>query len=67
MDNVSISVDYYSPAAAKLWNNIAPIINLMSGKMKIFLGNFGVDEIILSPFCKNFDNVNEFRKAFLLY
>ena len=54
MDYGSIEVDYDSPAVAKLWNNIAPIINLMSVKMKQFLGVLEVDESMLSPFYKTF-------------
>eukprot|EP00978_Attheya_sp_CCMP212_P011862 scaffold29456_cov59-Attheya_sp.AAC.5 len=44
MDDGSVNVDYTSPAAAQLWKTIEPIITLMSGKMKQFLGIFGVDE-----------------------
>ena len=57
MDNGSINVDYNSTEVAQLWNKIAPIIKLMSGKMKQFLGIFGVDESTLSPFCKTFENL----------
>eukprot|EP00978_Attheya_sp_CCMP212_P002729 scaffold5585_cov57-Attheya_sp.AAC.11 len=68
MDDGTVDVDYTSPAAAHLWNTIAaPIINLMSGKMKQFLGIFGVDDTMISPFCKTFENVNELRTVFLLY
>ena len=52
MDYGSIKVDYDSPAVAKVWNKIAPIINVMSVKMKHFLGVLGVDESMLSPFYK---------------
>ena len=52
MDYGSIKVDYDSPAVAKVWNKIAPIINLMSVKMKHFLGVLGFDESMLSPFYK---------------
>ena len=54
MDYGSIKVDYDSPAVAKVWNKIAPIINVMSVKMKHFLGVLGVDEIMLSLFYKTF-------------
>ena len=54
MDYGSIEVDYDSPAVAKLWNNIAPIISLMRVKMKQFLGVLGVDESMRSPFYKSF-------------
>ena len=33
VDDGSINANYGSPAVAKFWNNIAPIINFMSGKM----------------------------------
>jgi hypothetical protein len=48
----SIHVDYNSPAVVQLWDIIKPIINLTSGKMKEFLGFFGVKENNISPFCR---------------
>ena len=62
-----IHVDYNSPAVAQLWGIIKPIINMNSGKMKEFLGIFGVKENSISPFCRTFVNANELRDAFMLY
>ena len=41
-DDGSIHVDYNSPVVAQLWSIIKPIISMISGKMKEFLGIFGV-------------------------
>ena len=67
MDYDSIKVVYDSPAVAQLWNNIAPTINLMGVNMKQFLGVLGVDESMISTFCKTFENANELRKSLFLY
>ena len=67
MNDGLINVDHNFPVFAQLFNIIAPIINLMSGEMKQFLGILGVVESKLSTFCNPFENINEVRKAFLSY
>ena len=59
-------MDYISHVVSKLWDTIAPIINLMSRKMKQFLGVYGVDESMISPFCKDFESISELRDELLL-
>ena len=38
----------------------------MSSKMKHFLGVYGVDKIIISPFCKDLEIISELRDELLL-
>ena len=46
---------------------IAPIISLIRSKMKKLLGVYGVDEMMISQFCKAFGIVSELVHKFLLY
>ena len=50
-----------------LWSDVSKIINSCSNHMKKFLDMFGVDEVSLSPFCKEFKSREELLKEYIEY